>query len=52
MNDAAAGFPETNSVFGSSSGEEVVYLLVHLLGALQVLLSFDLCLNQVVAVDS
>ena len=52
MNDAAAGFPEANSVLGSSSGEEVVYLLVHLLGALQVLLPFDLCLNQVVAVDS
>ena len=51
MNDATAGFPETNSVFGSSSGEEVVHLLVHLLGALQVLLSLDLRLNEVVAVD-
>ena len=51
MNDSASGFPETNSVLGSSSGEEVVDLLVHLLGALQVLFPFDLCLNQMVAVD-
>ena len=52
MNDAAAGLPEPDSVLGPSGGEEVVHLLVHLLGALQVLLPFDLCLNQVVAVDS
>lgn len=51
MNDTAAWLPEANSVLRPSSGEEVIYFLVHLFGALQVLLSFDLCLNQVVAVD-
>ena len=51
MNDAAAGFPEPDSVLGPGGGEEVVHLLVHLLGALQVLLSLDLGLNEVVAVD-
>ena len=51
MNDAAAGFPEPDSVLGPGGGEEVVHLLVHLLGALQVLLSLDLRLNEVVAVD-
>ena len=51
MNDAAARFPESNSVLGSRRGEEVVHLLVDVLGPGQVLVALDLRLDQVVAVD-
>ena len=51
MNDATARFPESNSVLGSRCGEEVVHLLVDVLGPGQVLVALDLRLDQVVAVD-
>ena len=51
MDDAAAGFPETDSVLGAGGGQEVVNLAVDVLGAGQVLVTLDLCLDQVVTVD-
>ena len=42
MDDAAAWFPESDSVLGSSGGQEVVDLDVDVL---QVLVSLDLCLD-------
>ena len=51
MNDTAAGFPEADPVLGSGRGQEVVHLLVDVLGPGQVLVALDLRLDQVVAVD-
>ena len=51
MNDAAAWFPESNTVLGAGGGQEVVHLAVDVLGAGQVLVALDLGLDQVVAVD-
>ena len=42
MDDAAARFPEADSVLGSTGGQEVVDLAVNVL---QVLVSLDLCLD-------
>ena len=49
MDDAAAGFPESDSVLNAGGGQEVVNLAVD--GAGQVLVSLDLCLDEVVTVD-
>lgn len=51
VDDTRTGLPEADSVLGGSGREEVVNLLVDVLGAGQVLLAADLSLNQVVAVD-
>ena len=51
MDDAAAWFPEPDSVLGAGGGQEVVHLAVDVLGAGQVLVALDLGLDQVVAVD-
>ena len=51
MDDAAAWFPEPDSVLGAGSGQEVVHLAVDVLGTGQVLVALDLGLDQVIAVD-
>ena len=51
MDDSGSGLPEADSVLGSGRGEEVVDLLVHVLGPGQILLALDLGLDQVIAVD-
>ena len=51
MDDAAAGFPESDSVLGAGGGQEVINLAVDVLGAGQVLVTLDLCLDQVVTVN-
>ena len=51
MDDAAAWFPEPDSVLGSGGGQEVVDLAVDVLGTGQVLVSLNLGLDQVVTVD-
>ena len=51
MDDAAAGFPESDAVVCAGGGQEVVHLAVDIIGAGQVLVSLDLCLYQVVTVD-
>ena len=51
MDNAAAGFPESHPVLGSGGGQEVVHLLVDILGSGQVLVAFNLGLNQMVTVD-
>ena len=51
MNDTTAGFPEADPVLGSGRGQEVVDLLVEVLGPVQILLALNLGLDQVVAVD-
>ena len=42
MDDAAAGFPESDSVLGAGGGQEVINLAVDVLGAGQVLVTLDL----------
>ncbi len=44
MNDTAAGPPEANAVFGTSTGKEIINLLVGLHGKLQVSLPTKLVL--------
>lgn len=51
VDDTRAGLPETDVVLGACGGEEVVDLLVDADGAIQILLTTDLGLDQVVAVD-
>ena len=51
MNDSGARFPEADAVLGSGRGQEVVDLLVEVLGPVQILLALNLGLDQVVAVD-
>ena len=51
VDDTRAGPPETNVVLCTRRGEEVVDLLVDILGAGQVLLSADLGFNKMVTVD-
>ena len=51
MNDTRAGAPETNVVLGSSSAQEVVNLLVKVLGTGQILGATNLSLNQMITVD-
>ena len=51
MDDAAAWFPEPNSVLGAGGGQEVVHLAVDVLGAGQVLVALNLGLDQVITVD-
>jgi len=51
VNDTRAGLPETEAVLGGRGGEEVVHLLVDVDGALEILDTTDLGLNQVVAVN-
>ena len=52
MDDATARLPEPDPVLGTGGGQKVVNLLVDILGPGQVLVSFNLSLDQVVAVDS
>ena len=52
VNDTRAGAPETNVVLGSSSAQEVVNLLVKILGTGQILGATNLSLNQMITVDS
>ena len=52
VNDTGTGLPETNVVLGSGGGQEVVDLLVNVVGTSQILLTTNLGLNQVVTVDS
>ena len=51
VNDTRAGSPETDVVLGASSGQEVVNLLVDVLGTGKILLATNLGLNQVITVD-
>jgi hypothetical protein len=51
VDDTRAGLPETNVVLGASRGKEVVDLLVDADGAVKILLTTDLSLDQVIAVD-
>jgi hypothetical protein len=51
VNDTRAGLPETNVVLCARGGQEVVDLLVDLVGAGQILLTTDLGLDEMVAVD-
>ena len=51
VNDTRAGLPETEVVLGARRAQEVVNLLVDVVGASQILLATNLGLNQVVAVD-
>eukprot|EP00053_Salpingoeca_punica_P020385 m.211399 g.211399 ORF g.211399 m.211399 type:complete len:843 (+) comp18318_c0_seq1:197-2725(+) len=50
VDDAAAGLPEANAVLGRGGGQEVVDLLVLLVGAGQILGRAELGLDQMVAV--
>lgn len=52
MDDTGAGTPEANVVLCARGGEEVVDLLVDLVGAGQILGAADLGLDEMVAVDS
>ena len=51
MDDSGSWFPETDSVFGPGSGQEVVDFGVHIFGPGQILGSLDLSLDQMIAVD-
>ena len=51
MNDSTARLPEPHTILGSRGCQEVVHLLVDILGPGKVLLSFNLCLDQVVTVN-
>ena len=51
VNDTRAGLPETNVVLCARGGQEVVDLLVDLVGALQILLTTNLGLDKMVAVN-
>lgn len=51
VDDTRAGLPETDVVLGAGGGKEVVDLLVDVDSALEILLTTNLGLNQVVAVD-
>lgn len=51
MDNARAWFPETNSVLSTSGAEEVIDLSVDVLGPGQILVSANLRLDQVIAVD-
>jgi hypothetical protein len=51
VDDTRSGLPETDAVLGRAGSEEVVDLLVDVLGASQVSNTASLRLNQVVAVD-
>ena len=51
MDDAAARFPEPDSVLGAGGGQEVVHLAVYVLSAGQVLVALNLGLDQVVIVN-
>ena len=51
MNDTTAWLPEAHSILGPSCGQEVVHLLVDVLGSGQVLVAFNLSLDQVVTMD-
>ena len=52
VNDTGTGLPETNVVLASSRGKEVIDLLVDLVGAGKILVTTNLSLDQVIAVDS
>lgn len=52
VDDTGARAPETNVVLGAGSGQEVVDLLVDVNGAGKILLTTNLGLNEMVAVDS
>lgn len=45
MDDTRAGVPEANSVLGTSTAEEVVHLLVQVLGTAKILLTTNLKRN-------
>ena len=51
MNDPTAWFPEANTILGSTGGQEVVDLLIDVLGPRQVLVALNLSLDEMVAVD-
>lgn len=51
MNDAGAGIPEAHAVLSASGLQKIVDLLVDVLGALEIFISADLRLDQVIAVD-
>ena len=51
MYDSTARFPETHSILGGRGGEEVIDLLVGLLGSLEVVAGSRLCLDQMVTVN-
>ena len=51
MNDTRSRLPETDTVLGSASSEEVVNLLVDVLSTSKILDTSSLSLNQVVAVN-
>lgn len=52
VNDTRTGLPETHAVLGTSSREELVDLLVSLLGAVKISDTFLLGLDEVITVDS
>lgn len=51
MNDTGAGIPEAHAVLSASGLQKIVDLLVDVLGALEIFISADLRLDQVIAVD-
>jgi len=51
VDDAGSGIPETNAVFGTRGLQEIINLLVDILGAFQILITADLSFDQVIAVD-
>ena len=51
MDDSTAGFPEADTVLGPGGGQEVVDLLVDVLGPGKVLVPLNLGLDQMVTVD-
>ena len=51
VDDARAGFPETETVFGGGGSQKIVDLLVDVDSTLEILDATDLGLDQVVAVD-
>jgi hypothetical protein len=51
VNDTRSGFPETDTVLGSASSEEIVNFLVDVLSTSKILDTSSLSLNQVIAVN-
>lgn len=52
MDDPATWFPETHTILLASRAQEVVHLLVEILGASQILGAPNLGFNQVIAMNS
>ena len=51
MNNSTAGFPESDTVFSSTSGQKVVNFFVDILGPFEIFDTFDLSLDQVITMN-